>query len=67
MALLVNAALSYYGAALGSSLRSDIILNYKSVFNHSTQAGALCFKILVKHRWLEKQPEAVDRKSLSQG
>jgi hypothetical protein len=66
-ALLVNAALSYYGAALGSSLRSDTILNYKNVFNHATLAGALCFKILVKHGWLEKQPEAIDRKSLLQG
>nr|WP_263327195.1 DUF3231 family protein [Neobacillus sp. Marseille-Q6967] len=63
-ALLVNTALSYYGASLGSSLRSDMILNYKNVFNHATLAGALCFKILVKHGWLEKQPEAGDRKSL---
>lgn len=61
---LVNAALSYYGAALGSSLRSDIILNYNQVFNHAMQAGALCYNLLVKHGWLEKQPEAIDRKSL---
>ncbi|WP_394139984.1 DUF3231 family protein [Cytobacillus oceanisediminis] len=65
-ALLVNAALSYYGAALGSSLRSDIILNYQKVSLHATQAGGLCYKILVKHGWLEKLPEAVDRKSLVQ-
>ncbi|MFC0215142.1 DUF3231 family protein [Paenibacillus chartarius] len=66
-ALLVNAALSYYGAALGSSLRSDIILNYKGVFNHAMQAGALCYNILVNHGWMEKQPEAIDRTSLVQG
>ncbi|MFH5185596.1 DUF3231 family protein [Paenibacillus sp. TAB 01] len=63
-AFLVNAALSYYGAALGSSLRSDIIVNYKIVFSHAMEAGALCFKIMVKHGWLEKQPEAADRKAL---
>lgn len=66
-ALLVNTALSYYGAAMGSSLRSDIILNYKSVFNHALQAGAFCYNIMVKHGWLEKQPEAIDRKSLAKG
>uniref|UniRef100_UPI0028BE9FF3 DUF3231 family protein n=1 Tax=Cytobacillus sp. TaxID=2675269 RepID=UPI0028BE9FF3 len=66
-AFLVNAALSYYGAALGSSYRSDIILNYYSVFNHAMEAGMMCYKIMVKHGWMEKQPEAIDRQSLSKG
>jgi len=66
-AFLVNAALSYYGAALGSSLRSDVIVNYTNVSNHAMQAGALCFNIMVKHGWMEKQPEAIDRNSLTQG
>ncbi|USK54209.1 DUF3231 family protein [Cytobacillus solani] len=66
-AFLVNAALSYYGAALGSSFRSDIILNYYTVFNHAMEAGMMCYKIMVKHGWMEKQPEAIDRKSLAQG
>ncbi|WP_188455696.1 DUF3231 family protein [Virgibacillus oceani] len=60
-AFLVNAALSYYGASLGSSFRSDIILSYSKVFTHAMEAGALSYNILVKHRWLEKQPETVDR------
>ncbi|WP_419393531.1 DUF3231 family protein [Cytobacillus praedii] len=66
-AFLVNAALSYYGAALGSSFRSDIILNYYTVFNHAMEAGMMCYKIMVKHGWMEKQPEAIDRTSLAQG
>ncbi|TLS49136.1 DUF3231 family protein [Paenibacillus antri] len=57
-AFLVNTALTYYGAAIGASLRSDMILNYKQVFNHAMQAGALCYNLMVKHEWLEKQPEA---------
>ncbi|WP_078378779.1 DUF3231 family protein [Sutcliffiella halmapala] len=65
--LLVNAALSYYGAALGSSLRSDIILNYSRVFTHAMEAGAISYSIMVKHGWLEKQPEAIDRKALAEG
>ncbi|OIK12128.1 hypothetical protein BIV60_16760 [Bacillus sp. MUM 116] len=64
---LVNAALSYYGAGIGSSLRSDMILNYTKVFTHAMEAGTICYKIMVKHKWLEKQPEAVDRKSLAMG
>lgn len=65
-AFLINAALSYYGAALGSSLRSDVILNYKHAFNHAMEAGAICYDIMVDHSWMEKQPEAIDRKKLSQ-
>lgn len=64
-ALLVNAALSYYGASLGSSFRSDILVNYLKVFTHATEAGAICYNVMVKHRWFEKLPEAIDRKSLA--
>ncbi|MCM3571070.1 DUF3231 family protein [Neobacillus mesonae] len=64
---LVNAALSYYGASLGSTLRSDVIVNYSKVFTHAMEAGALSYNIMVKHGWLEKQPEAIDRKSLVEG
>ncbi|WP_236686911.1 DUF3231 family protein [Ornithinibacillus contaminans] len=55
-AFLVNTALSYYGAALGSSLRSDVMLNYLKVYTHATEAGVLCYKIMVKYKWLEEQP-----------
>lgn len=64
---LVNAALTYYGGSIGSSLRSDIIVNYSKVFTHAMEAGAISFNIMVKHGWFEKQPEAIDRKSLVQG
>jgi hypothetical protein len=64
---LVNAALTYYGASIGSSFRSDIILNYSRVFTHAMEAGAFSYNIMVKHGWLEKQPEAIDRKSLAHG
>lgn len=66
-AFLVNSALTYYGASLGASYRSDIILNYSKVFTHAMEAGAFSYKILVNNGWLEKQPEAIDRKSLAQG
>ncbi|YCA46144.1 DUF3231 family protein (plasmid) [Bacillus sp. JZ8] len=64
---LVNAALTYYGASIGSSLRSDIIVNYSKVFTHAMEAGISYYKIMVKYGWLEKQPEAIDRKSLVRG
>jgi hypothetical protein len=64
---LVNAALTYYGASLGSSFRSDIIANYSKVFLHAMEAGAFSYNMMVKHGWLEKQPEAIDRKFLAQG
>ncbi|KAB2331343.1 DUF3231 family protein [Bacillus mesophilum] len=55
---LVNAALTYYGASLGSSLRTDIILNYSKVFTHAMEAGAFSYNIMVKHGWFEKQPNS---------
>lgn len=55
---LVNAALTYYGASLGSSYRSDIIVNYSKVFSNAMKAGAISFNIMVKHGWLEKQPDS---------
>ncbi|MFD2446621.1 DUF3231 family protein [Bacillus sp. CGMCC 1.16607] len=64
---LVNAALSYYGASLASSFRSDVILNYSKVFTHALEAGAFSYNIMVKHGWLEKQPEAINRESLAKG
>ncbi|WP_423800863.1 DUF3231 family protein [Neobacillus sp. SAB-20_R2A] len=63
---LVNAALTYYGASLGSSFRSDILVNYTKVFTHALEAGAISYNIMVKHGWLEKQPEAIDRNHLMQ-
>lgn len=65
-AFLVDAALTYYGASLGSNFRTDIIANYSKVFLHAMEAGALSYNIMVKHGWLEKQPEAIDRESLTQ-
>ncbi|MFB9330811.1 DUF3231 family protein [Paenibacillus aurantiacus] len=62
---LVNAALTYYGAAIGTTLRSDVALNYKSVSNHAMEAGGMCFNIMVKKGWLEKQPESIDRDALA--
>ncbi|MBP2243071.1 hypothetical protein J2Z40_003659 [Cytobacillus eiseniae] len=61
---LVNAALTYYGASLGSSFRSDILVNYLKVFTHETEAGAFSYNIMVKHGWFEKLPETIDRKSI---
>ncbi|NHC38414.1 DUF3231 family protein [Bacillus sp. MM2020_1] len=52
------AALTYYGASLGSSLRSDLIVNYSKVFTHAMEAGVISYNIMVKHGWMEKQPEA---------
>jgi hypothetical protein len=57
---LVNAALTYYGASLGSSLRSDIIVNYSKVFTHAMEAGVFSYNIMVKHGWLEKLPENIN-------
>lgn len=58
-AFLVNTALTYYGASLGTSFRTDLIVNYSKVFTHVMEAGAISYNIMVKNGWFEKQPDSV--------
>jgi hypothetical protein len=64
---LISAGISYYGAGVGSSMRSDINATYGEILKHILQAAMACQNTMVKHGWLEKQPQAVDRKALSKG
>ncbi|WP_010652023.1 DUF3231 family protein [Oceanobacillus massiliensis] len=66
MAFLTSAALSFYGTGLASSMRPDIIMTYNNIFENIHTGSRKIFSIMVKYGWLEKQPEAIDRKSLAQ-
>nr|WP_209811376.1 DUF3231 family protein [Ammoniphilus resinae] len=67
LAFLENAALAYYGSGLSSSMRPDIVLIYDKIFKDIRSEGIKIYNIMVNHGWLEKQPEAIDRKSLAEG
>lgn len=67
LAFLESAALAFYGAGLASSLRSDVALIYDKIFSDIHGGGRKIFDVLVKHGWLEKQPEAINREELAQG
>lgn len=66
MAFLTSAALSFYATGLASSLRPDVILAYNQIFEHIHTGYRQIYHIMTKHGWMEKQPEAIDRKSLAQ-
>ncbi|WP_260871640.1 DUF3231 family protein [Bacillus sp. X1(2014)] len=39
-------------------LKIDILVDYSKVFTHAMEAGAFSYNIMVKHGWLEKQPDS---------
>ncbi|MCE4051047.1 DUF3231 family protein [Bacillus sp. Au-Bac7] len=52
-------ALTYYGASLGASFRTDLIVNYSKVFTNVMEDGSVSYNITVKNGWFEKQPDSV--------
>lgn len=67
LAFLMSAALAFYGTGLASSMRPDVIVAYNNIFENIHEGSRKMFTIMLKHGWLEKQPEAIDRKSLALG
>ncbi|MEW9672410.1 DUF3231 family protein [Ammoniphilus sp. 3BR4] len=67
IAFLMNSAIIYYATGMASSLRPDVVLTYNENVNNVNKNAKGLYAILLKHGWLEKQPEAIDRKSLAQG
>jgi hypothetical protein len=62
---LIIASISYYGTALVSSLRADLIGHCETAVLRSLKGITNWGTIMTKNGWLEKLPEANDRKELS--
>lgn len=67
MGFKLSASIAYYGTGMGSSIRADLITTYSKIIFEVLKLANEWLSIMVKHKWLEKQPEAVDRKALAQG
>lgn len=63
---LFNTAISYYGAGLGATMRSDLILQYERFILEDLKYAEDWTDLMVKNRWLEQPPKAIDRKKLAE-
>jgi hypothetical protein len=61
---LFSAAMSYYGTALSTSMRVDIIGHCEACILRDLKMTAMCGNIMIKNGWLEKPPEATSRQQL---
>jgi hypothetical protein len=62
--VLFNMVLGYYAAAMGASLRKDIIVDYARLAAEVGKFGYDAVRILINNGWAEEPPMAVDRKQL---
>jgi hypothetical protein len=62
----MSAAIAYYGASLATSARADVIATYVKLIAGTMNEANEWLTLMVKYRWLEQQPQAVDRKALAQ-
>jgi hypothetical protein len=56
--------MSYYGKALSTSMRVDIIGHCEACILRDLKMTAMCGNIMIKNGWLEKPPEATSRQQL---
>jgi hypothetical protein len=62
----ISAAIASYGAAIATCMRADVIATYAKLMAGTMNEANEWLTLMVKYRWLEQQPQAVDRKALSQ-
>ena len=61
---LLGASLSYYGTAMVASLRADLVGHCETAILRGLKLLPNWGAIIIKNEWLEKLPEANDRKEL---
>lgn len=62
---LVNIAIGYYGAALATSMRKDLIKNCEAAIMRDLKILDSWSEIMIDNGWLEQPPLAEDRKALA--
>jgi hypothetical protein len=62
---LNNMRLGYYAAAVGASLRADIIADYARLSAELMKFGLEAIRLLINKGWAEEPPLFVDRKELA--
>lgn len=63
---LFNTAISYYGAAMVATMRSDLILQYERFILEDFKYAKEWTDLMIENRWLEQPPKAIDRKKIAE-
>lgn len=61
---LIGFSMGIYGLAVANSMRKDIVLTYGNLISEIAQYSKDGIDIMIENGWLEKTPEAADRKEL---
>lgn len=62
--LMLQAGLIYYGTAMAGTARMDITGNYARMMTEASQYLEDAAQLMIRHKWLEQPPMAVDRRAL---
>jgi hypothetical protein len=65
IAYFLKAAVAYYGVGLSTNTRADLALHYSRVIAEDMKVGEDLTNLLIKHEWMERPPQAEDRKALA--
>ncbi|MCU9612578.1 DUF3231 family protein [Caldibacillus lycopersici] len=63
---LFNTAIAYYGAGMGTTMRSDLIVKYEQFILEDLKFVENWTDFMIKNQWLEQPPKAMDRKNLAE-
>lgn len=63
---IFNMGVAYYGAAISSSLRRDLVSQNEQAIIRDLKNQENWMDIMIKNGWFEQPPEAINRKALSQ-
>lgn len=64
---LIASGIGQYGAAIGSSQRADLITTYTRLTAEIAKYAKDGANIMINKGWMEKPPQAVDRKQIAKG
>lgn len=65
MGFLFQAAQTYHGAGLATSMRTDLVTTYETIILQNLVVTKNWFDVMVKNKWLEQPPLAPNRKEIS--
>lgn len=62
---LITISISYYGTAMSTNVRKDLIADYTRLTGEIMKYAAKGTKIMIDHGWMEEPPKAQDRDQLA--
>ncbi|WP_246943166.1 DUF3231 family protein [Bacillus pinisoli] len=64
IAAIISIGISYYGTAMGASLRKDLLIHYGRLFAELGQFAEDLAELMIKHQWMEKPPQVLNREQI---